>query len=273
MTRAKGETAVKGLHRSRSRLGLTLIELLVVISLIGVLATLVVVYVIPAFQDKKNVVRGLDRVVTAMLIAKQRAVRTPPTRGLRFIPDSVDPTLCRELQYIEQPDWLTQGRASSVAGSFTAEFKPVKITDPVLPDFYGSGGASDPSRWLVRPGDYFQVRTSIVPQNYMIKNVTKTPGPANENRLELYRDVTPALTMTTGPQENQGTIAWRMIRQPQPIDGEETVKLPENIVIDLGQIAALDAKNKTAFAHRRKRPCKETLLPRFTRFCSTQAAA
>ncbi len=79
-------------HRhSLARRGFTLLELLVVLTLLAVLATLVVVYLIPAFQDNKNVVRGSDRVTTALVIAKQRALRDQAPRGVRFIQDPTIP--------------------------------------------------------------------------------------------------------------------------------------------------------------------------------------
>ena len=90
-------------HHSRTgRNGLTLIELLVVIVILTVLATLVAVYVIPSFQDNKNVVRSVDRVIVALLTAKQRALRDKAPRGVRFIadPTSAAAPVVSQIQFI-----------------------------------------------------------------------------------------------------------------------------------------------------------------------------
>src|SRR5688572_2733931 len=96
----------------RRRPGFTLVELIVVIALIIVIAALTVAVFNSGFISSQRVTGGADRIGTAMLIAKQRALRDRAPRGVRFhlTPDPRDPTVpprsfvVTEFQYIEQPD-------------------------------------------------------------------------------------------------------------------------------------------------------------------------
>ena len=125
----------------RVRRGFTLIELLVAISLISVLATLVVVYVVPAFQDNKNVLRGADRVAQVLLIARNRALRDTEPRGVRF---EVVGGLARDLRYIEQPPAYRTGTVQIDAAG-TATFAGANLLGAE------TGGVVD--NYAVQPGD------------------------------------------------------------------------------------------------------------------------
>src|SRR5262249_32843567 len=131
-----------------TRPGLTLIELLVVIALIIVLATLTVVYVVPAFSDNKNVMRGSDRLTSMLLIARMRAMRDQAPRGVRF---ALDPAtgFAGKLIYLEQPDPYRAG---------TVTIPPSTGAPPFIATFAGAGvkliGSGDPTvveEWAVQP--------------------------------------------------------------------------------------------------------------------------
>lgn len=76
------------LHRVDStpgRAGFTLVELLVVIVLLLVLATLAVLFV-PRINERRKSAVGAEQVQSALLTAKQRAVRDQAPRGVRIQP-------------------------------------------------------------------------------------------------------------------------------------------------------------------------------------------
>ncbi len=202
----------------RTRPGLTLVELLVVIALITVLATLTVVYVVPAFSDNKNVLRGVDRTIAALLTARMRAFRDQAPRGIRFEVDTATGQVSN-LIFVEQPDPYR-------TGSVTID--PITPAPaPPLPqgratftgsNLLGSAVSGDVESYSVQPGDWLVAGTN---NHFEIHSVTAA------NQALLHR--APGTSLTNS--------YFKIIRQPRPIAGEESVKLPHNVVINLGYIA------------------------------------
>ncbi len=212
------------------RRGMTLLELMVVLTVLGVLATLVVVYVIPAFQDNKNVVRGSDRVTTALVIAKQRALRDQAPRGIRFLVNANN--VATQLQYIEQPDPLSGGTlvvSTTKQGSTQIQFNGV--------DFIGGAldtGASPPvDEFNVQPGDYFRVNGA----NYLIAGPFNSAGNPARQQLQLVKNHGLATDITLN------TTPWQIIRQTRPISGEAPINLPQNVAVDIGFVQNLVTAN------------------------------
>jgi prepilin-type N-terminal cleavage/methylation domain-containing protein len=188
-----------------TRPGLTLIELLVVIGLITVLALLTVWYVVPAFSDNKNVLRGTDRVVQTLLIARMRALRDQAPRGVRFTTDSKG--LVSDLTYVEQPDPYRSGSVT-ISGN-VATFTGANLL--------GSATPGDVENYAVQPGDWLQIGGS---NNFEVASVDG-PGQATLRRSS-------PVPLSSG--------TYKIIRQPRPIVGEERVLLPQNVVVNLGLI-------------------------------------
>jgi prepilin-type N-terminal cleavage/methylation domain-containing protein len=216
--------------RTTLRGGFTLIELLVTMSIIAVLATLTVVYVIPAFQDNKNVVRGLDRIVTMLLIAKQRALRDQRPVGVRFdVETDTDPgnaTVTRikstKLRYVEQPDIVSGWGAHYVqaveSGAITYHAK--------LPDIDLRGGGAttgDTNDYLGQPEDWLK----IGPQNFRMHSLVNVTSSPVASIVKVYHP--PSTPAAYGGR-------WQLIRQTRPIGGEEMVELPVNVAVDFGTI-------------------------------------
>jgi hypothetical protein len=206
---------------------MTLIELIVVITVLAVLATLVVVYVIPLFQDNKRVIGGVDKVTTALLIAKQRALRDQAPRGVRFIAET-NPGISMiftQMQYIEQPDPLSGGQmllGTAASPLYTAGSTTLNFTNV---DFWGGADPNNVEQFDVQPGDYFRVQGA----NYLIGSVS--------GRTQLTLGLSRSLTATIDPSYPAGL--YQIIRQTRPINGEAPIKMPQNIVVDLAQVAAL----------------------------------
>jgi prepilin-type N-terminal cleavage/methylation domain-containing protein len=212
-TQTKGGLAMPRSFLSRRRRGLTLIELLVVISLLTVLITLTAVYVVPSFRDNKNVQRGVDQTITALLTTKQRSLRDQAPRGIRFLiqPDGT----CNELQVIEQPNALRVGTATPNGATIDFIFPPNSGIDLT------NAAGQDVTQYLAQPGDFFRVEDGT-PATYLVKAVT---GPT---QIQLNRAAIPF----------PATTNWRIIRQPRPLTGDANVKLPAGVVLDIGFIEA-----------------------------------
>jgi prepilin-type N-terminal cleavage/methylation domain-containing protein len=197
------------------RTAFTLVELLVALGIITILLTLTAVYVVPAFQDNKNVIRGLDRVTTVLLVAKQRALRDQRPVGVRFETDVNG--ICRTLRYVEQPDLLTGQQANLTAGNPTITLSGV--------DLFGSATPGDTANYNVQPGDWIRF---ITPPPNTSQNV-EIVGIASGNSVQVRNP--PGTTRTVN--------LFSIIRQTRPIAGEDVVELPLNVVVNLGQINAL----------------------------------
>ncbi len=210
--------------RARRR-AFTLIELIVVISILAVLMTLTVVFVIPAFQDNKNVIRGVDRVSTTLLISKQRALRDAAPRGVRFLvdPNNAAALWVNRLQYIEQPEPFTGGQVTVAPGSTTVTMFNV--------DLLGGATVGSVDQYNVQPGDYFRYESGGVGSNFQIAAV----DPAS-NTLTLNNPVNVPIPPMTS--------SYKIVRQPRPIAGEAEVNLPQNVVVDLNQVNASGPNNQ-----------------------------
>jgi prepilin-type N-terminal cleavage/methylation domain-containing protein len=209
------------------RWGFTLVELLVVMGILLVLATLVVVFVLPAFQDNKNVVRGVDKVTTALLITKQRALRDVSPRGVRFL---LDPTALAsgqlqvtQIQYIEQPESF---RGGTVSGADNTKVVTVTgtATDPA--DMLGGADPANRDQYLVQDGDYFRYEKG---PTFILRIQTVTPTPTGGTLL--FNTQLPAGGAPSSAQ-------YHIIRQPRPISGEPVIDLPRNVIVDLSVVAA-----------------------------------
>lgn len=196
----------------------TLVELLVVIALILVLATLSAIYIAPAFADNKNVLRGADRVVSTLLIARQRALRDQAPRGVRFAVDT-STGYAQNLLYVEQPDPY---RGSSPNSTVTFSGTTASFSNDV--NLVGAGAASGlVDDYTVQPGDWLQIAG---PTNFQIAAIT-SPTTAT-----LYR------TFTALPLP----VRYKIIRHARPIAGEEPVLLPQNVAVNIGMSSSVPSR-------------------------------
>jgi type II secretory pathway pseudopilin PulG len=211
---------------------MTLVELLVVISIVSVLLALVAIYVVPAFSDNKNVIRGVDRVTTALLIAKQRALRDQAPRGVRFI---VDPSgFCRQLQYIEQPDHFRVGTISTtIPNSPTVRFNS---------DIIGAAVAGDVGNYLVQPGDWLVIYGDATQANNGTYEIGAIPNPPSPPDVQLQQPPTGLPARVIPLPLN--TDLFKVIRQPRAIAGEQPVDLPYNVVVDVAAMNSIGPANQ-----------------------------
>lgn len=234
------------------RSGMTLVELLVVMVIMLILATIVVAFA-PGFQDAQKVSRGADQLqgwlVTARMWAKKDRVPT----GIRFYTTTdqlTNRTIITDLQYIQQPPTFivpniignatpTYRRISSKTSSPTQVILEPPFSGAILAgtpnkiatigDFSGGFGANSLStNWPVQQNDFLVVKGIV----HQITAVSSSTTPPQEcDLLTLASNVNPTLTDSSGNQVF--TSDYYIVRSPRALAGETTLKLPQDVVIDL----------------------------------------
>lgn len=248
------------------RRGFTLIELLVVIALILVLATLSLL-VLPRLSDDQKSVRGADQISMWLLIAKQRAYRDQAPRGLRLVPDPVDPNQVKELVYIERPVDFLGGEKRGSQIQVPAPVPPPTVVAPVtapalVPGFdprstgFIHGKDLTNGNMAVTVGNMsFLVNPPIVEPGDFLVFDTLEPIPYNSHPIAALYYVPPNPTVPQGgtyivfaspdgrrsvirgdvPVAQSEDAGYRIVRHERPLEGEAVLQLPKDIIIDITQ--------------------------------------
>jgi prepilin-type N-terminal cleavage/methylation domain-containing protein len=203
-----------------NRSAFTLIEMLVVIGIILVLATLSVA-IIPSVQQRTKAARGADQVQGWLLIARERALRDRQPRGVRLLVDTPDPNgiaYIRSLVFIEQPDPFTGGTATlastNMASTNIVAFSGVDVT--------GGQDPNQPALWPIQPGDYFQIQDGSSYQIQTVNGPNAPPGTPPNSIQTVYNIA----------EQPSPTTNYLITRSPRQTAGEETLLLPQDVVID-----------------------------------------
>jgi prepilin-type N-terminal cleavage/methylation domain-containing protein len=207
---------------SHVRSAFTLVELLVVMALMAVLATLTIAF-FPSASSSARESRAAVQLQGWLNIAKQRAQRDQAPRGLRLwvttatIGATLVPNSVTDCQYVEQPDDFTGG---SIQSNATAPFDTITVGVD-LTNGYGVASPVPPAvdanekYWSVQPGDYLEVMGTGL-MHYIVSLNTSS-------KFTIKPPLGNALLSTKN---------YRIVRAPRAV-GEETLKLPENTIIDV----------------------------------------
>ena len=239
------------------RRGFTLIEMLLVIGILIVLITLAALF-LPNLDRNRGVPNAVTQVEGWIRLSKNQALRDGAPRGIRLIPDPNNPSQCRQLQYIEQPDPLAPKGVTPPSATYPNGLRiglvvttpnpnpapapppypnPLPSTatlvlinpatnQPVSPNDW-----DDPNNPQILPGDFLELTGSPS----ALARIMTPPGPSTNpafpggqrasfllDRSIDGTDVNP-LILTDG---------FRVIRSPRPLAGEPALDLHKDVYID-----------------------------------------
>lgn len=195
---------------SATRRAFTLLELMVVMGILLFLAALTAVY-FPKFNASASVSTASERVVGALLIAKQRAKREQVPCGVRFIQEDG----VWKLQYVMVPDPYATGRFVSKSG---ASGGPWTLTFSGV-DFTAQYGTSGEEAYAVNIGDFVELYGDV-PR--AISSVGATTLVVGQDVVTTNVDVTPSANAPPN---------YRIHRGPRPLVGEQKVVLPSEVEV------------------------------------------
>jgi prepilin-type N-terminal cleavage/methylation domain-containing protein len=211
-------------RQRHQRLAFTLVEMLVVIAIILIL-TAIGVLAFPSAQDR-SMQSGADQLQGWLLIAKQRAKREGRPTGLRILFDPAT-NQASQCQYIYQPDdYYAPGSNCTLTGTNTITFTGT-ASAPV--NLSGAG---------VQVGDYLEF--------YGCGGVYRITGPTSTPLSRVVTVAVPPAALTGVNNPTGKTFQYRIIRQPVLLPGEETLQLPDGVVIDNNANTSLNIPTRTA---------------------------
>ena len=202
----------------RVRRGFTLIELLVVMSIIVLLAAMALLFMPKA--DKRAATRGADQLQTYIASAKSRALRDNAPRGVRLLSEDNGVTF-REFQFVEVPEPYAPNVAMTIPKSPANNQATLTMN---FTDLFAS----------IQIGDMLE----IVQGSGSIHRVTALTGNASSCTVTLASGVPLATTTDLTISQN-----YRFIRQPRPLMGEPTLKLPDRIFVYANSASAPGSVN------------------------------
>lgn len=206
------------------RSGYTLVELIVVMMIIMVLATLAVAF-LPSITEQERSAKGASMAQGHLMIGRQMALRDQLPSGLRLAVNqslqSTCPNMVTELQVIQQPPDYSVGQLVSLKGN-NATFSGVDFTGGGLPQQYAP----------VQEYDFLEVSGCGVPHR-----IINQPG---QSTLQLV----PVQAPNQMPQVSVPTSLYRIMRSPRALPGEQVVRLPTNVGVDLGLSGTLSCQNQ-----------------------------
>jgi prepilin-type N-terminal cleavage/methylation domain-containing protein len=225
---------------AKTRDAFTLIEIVVAMAIIVTLAAVTALF-LPDILRNDKVVQGANLVQSMLLVARQHAIRDQVPFGVRFYMQT-DPvvttrTICTEMAYVEQPsNWVVPGDTISSV-STTSGAGVVTVTSG---DFSGglaaavTSGAAVVEEFPVQTGDYFSINPSgNVTWITGVSQTTTTPSSSPYNQLSVLN--------TSNLGATPVGSSYAIIRGPRRVPGEDSVKLPSDIVILSGDSTFITA--------------------------------
>ena len=204
----------------RIRRGMTLVELLVVMSIMVTFAAMTAAFY-PSISSDNQISQTSNKIQNLLVSARQKARRDNNVTGVRFFPDTNNPSSATQMMLVQKPVDLT---GSSLGANIV--FSSPNIVSFFLPDNantpYPVWGFA-PSEDLVMANDILvdpltNNSTKIIGRRY----IPPTNTPDNKSMLINSDFCTPTFSMP---------LNYKIIRQARIVPGEEAIPLPEGYEI------------------------------------------
>jgi prepilin-type N-terminal cleavage/methylation domain-containing protein len=225
--------------------GFTLVELLVALTVLLILTTILIGFGSRLMESRRSN-SGADSLQKWLLIAKQRALRDRTPTGLWIrAQDPGDQQIpsgtFAKFSYVQQPPDIDFSPAQISLTTSTNGMGPPPYDIAALSggvsgnDFYGPFGAG--AYQNIQAGDYLQLNNGRLNQVVSVTDATHL----NILNTLMTGNTTPPDTMQTA------TSAYKFIRAPRPLQGEDDLKLPQDVVVDGNLSAGIPANQRIIF--------------------------
>jgi hypothetical protein len=201
--------------------------MLVVVGIILTIAAITAA-TLPSILTSQKAQRGGNQLSQMLLVAKQMSVRDQVPTGVRLVAttDPINPTtlIANELVLVRQPDDIVVAADQLTISGTSAK--------SATQDFFGGFQNSQNSfeQFPVQAGDYLEVNGGGF--------VTQITGVSSSGRKDptTGQPVGDTLGLTTSIGAGTPTTlitSYRIIRMPRRVPGEDSVKLPQDVVVQL----------------------------------------
>ena len=247
------------------RSGVTLVELLVVMMIMLILATIVVAFA-PGFQDAQKVGRGADQLQGWLLTARQWAKKDRLPTGLRLsVTNGASTGFVTDLQYIQQPSTfiVPYGVPAQPPGQqpIARRIGITPLTATTSQASLDTGWTASPQVGAQIPGDFLGGGTNPIQiGDYLVLHETIYSVTAiTATQLTLGSGLATAITSIPA------TTDYYFVRSPRALTGESTLKLPQDVAIDMTSTSATNiAANSQGYVDILFSPSGEVLAPTMT---------
>ena len=235
---------------SGERRGITLVELLVVMIIMVILATVVVAFA-PGFQDAQKVGRGSDQLQGWLLMARQWAKKDRVPTGLRLTVTTVGGvSAVTDIQYVQQPPTYTVPYA---VPALPPGQQPIARRISLAPLTATTSLASLDTGWTASPQSAGQIAGDFLGGG-------TNPNQAGEDCLSFTKRMYSITSVDCGAQHRASTrqrplpvditsvpatTDYYFVRAARPLTGESTLKLPQDVIIDMSQSNPTSGANTT----------------------------
>ena len=195
------------------RRGMTLIELLVVMSIMVTFAAITAAFY-PSISSDNQIAQASNKIQNLLVGARQKARRDNNVTGIRFFPDTNNPSAATQMMLVQKPVDLT---GSSLPANL---YQPLLPGNPTVIQF-------STQVWGFATGEDLIMANDILvdPLN---SNSTKITGKGGSNNQMLIN------SNFYNPNINSATLNYKIIRQARIVPGEEAIPIPEGYEISLG---------------------------------------